>query len=1109
MVQKCGKQRVYCWIDGIDECKEDSLQHFLKKIRQFFGRNVDGKSQSNKRASVYDPEDSKSSTGQSSLRMIIVSREAPACLMEELAVFPRLRFAQDPGTKNTKDLQTYISAKAKEVSRVTGGSTTTEQLVADTLQESGDGTFLWVDVATQKLKKSTSGDIHQQLEQLPSSLDEILIRSLINIPPGWVTSVQALLKWVLLALRPLTLEEIRAAIGLSLDAEITYRQLETTISLCGGILSTHQQEVVLAHQSIRAFFLDLKANPSEHPRLKAFHFDETLLHAELTNMCILYLERGALNMQKGMKTLRKVLQLSDCVRVAAADGSTMSEAEINHNAQFPLLKYIVVNWPRHACLGDSLRINYETRFFAPDSSIRDTWWRSYYVSTKAKMAWKIAAPTPFTLLHIAAYFGIISLARHIESQGRLWKAMQARDGCAILPIQYAIYAGHSDFAYYLIERGAAKIPRDSFAQYDESVLEMAVVGGDLRIVNYLLNHGQAADAKTTAVMSCSDLGKVAWGYTRHYRYWKMWLSESDVGIHLFNADRSFKCSDGCFLIHQAAILGNVPMVQTLLAAGAKPNSQSSKAWRPIHDAAWFGYHTIIEALVNGGADIEAKNTTGYTALHCAAHEGQIECLRMLIDYGIHLEERTKKGRTALHTASRYGRTAAIDILLGAGSEIEATDNDGWTPLLSAIKKDKKEIVECLLVRGASTEGATINGPNGPYVVTPVEAVGEGKKTEMLQLLDFFARDADEFIRSSVFSQTSSEQLYLTGPEEASTTETQQQEIPFQTSSSPPRVGSVSSPPHPYIPYSPNGSVADQDRKVKAESYISVTPPLQNPSATGLLGCGYSISSPPADGYQLPSAPMSSAPPQFADHSSGVSPQPMNFAAPPTAPQGVLPGRPYTPAPAQHNATYPPLANHPLSQNFPAPDSNLQAPVSFPSRPISPTVPALVHPTAYQHQSSYTSPIINQYQPSYPPPITHQQQPSYPPPSPSPSLAYSPVQYNVPTPPQSAPTLSQPVAQNAYFQQPRLQSQGFPSPTPGQTFPPPPPVPPMTPLSYTSSPGPVNQQWLSPTNLSPPSAINGSGGGYFAPPPTQQLPQQQQVKKSKSFMDLSIRGRKLL
>ncbi len=183
----------------------------------------------------------------------------------------------------------------------------------------------------------------------------------------------------------------------------------------------------------------------------------------------------------------------------------------------------------------------------------------------------------------------------------------------------------------------------------------------------------------------------------------------------------------------AASVGDVTVVETLLAARADPNARDRYGWTPLHAAADRGNDggareaplaaaevTVVEALLAAGADPNARiadNSFDDTPLHFAARAAvlndDVTVVDVLLAAGADPNARGSKDRTPLHRAAG-GRTggAVVEALLAAGadphariSEVFDSGYNGDTPLHYANAAE----IEALLAAGADPNARNEDG----------------------------------------------------------------------------------------------------------------------------------------------------------------------------------------------------------------------------------------------------------------------------------------------------------------------------------------------------------------------------------------------------------------
>lgn len=141
----------------------------------------------------------------------------------------------------------------------------------------------------------------------------------------------------------------------------------------------------------------------------------------------------------------------------------------------------------------------------------------------------------------------------------------------------------------------------------------------------------------------------------------------DAGAHL-----DVPCPLGALPLHLTAASGWLPLMRTLLAAGADVDARTS----PIAAALW-----------RMSAPPNAEPASALTPMMVAAREGKTAAVELLLRGGAALDARDSLGRTPLHAAAVpwWGENAALaTLLLDAGADRDAHDAAGRTPLALAL-----------------------------------------------------------------------------------------------------------------------------------------------------------------------------------------------------------------------------------------------------------------------------------------------------------------------------------------------------------------------------------------------------------------------------------------
>ena len=190
MVRDLGVGSIFCVLDGLDECDELSLEMITEKLRCFF---------------------SKSPT---SLKLIAVSRELPDCIPRAMSSFSNVKFDTDSVREINDDLRRFITIKVNELSTERSYSDEMQAYVKYALQRRAKGTFLWVSFVIEELRKKARGEVEDALNRLPTGLEGMYERMLLQIHKERRDIAASILRWVTMAVRPLTLTELGVATGI-------------------------------------------------------------------------------------------------------------------------------------------------------------------------------------------------------------------------------------------------------------------------------------------------------------------------------------------------------------------------------------------------------------------------------------------------------------------------------------------------------------------------------------------------------------------------------------------------------------------------------------------------------------------------------------------------------------------------------------------------------------------------------------------------------------------------------------------------------------------------------------------------------------------------------
>jgi len=142
-------------------------------------------------------------------------------------------------------------------------------------------------------------------------------------------------------------------------------------------------------------------------------------------------------------------------------------------------------------------------------------------------------------------------------------------------------------------------------------------------------------------------------------------------------------------------------VKALLASGIEANVTSGPfEWTPLHEAAGLGKVDVMQTLLDSGAKVDARAIDGETPVHIAAQQGEAEAIQVLFDSGADLTAVNDDGETPLHVAVQHigGKDkAAIELLIRLRSDPSACDEQGRsaTAMASLFTNRSEELVKIL------------------------------------------------------------------------------------------------------------------------------------------------------------------------------------------------------------------------------------------------------------------------------------------------------------------------------------------------------------------------------------------------------------------------------
>ncbi|MCB0326393.1 MAG: ankyrin repeat domain-containing protein [Bdellovibrionales bacterium] len=225
----------------------------------------------------------------------------------------------------------------------------------------------------------------------------------------------------------------------------------------------------------------------------------------------------------------------------------------------------------------------------------------------------------YTPLNIAASWGDLKVVKTLVELGADFDTADATTG--ITPVMYAAHGAHYKVAQFLMGIGADLSAKDLM---DQSVLVHALIGGDVHIVELLIQKG---------------------------------------------ADVHDVDSEGRSLFFSAAKSRNPKLIQFLMEKGLPfdPNAVDELGKSLLMTAAASGSIELVQYLVEQGADPHAKTKKNETLLMWASLSGNLDVVIFSLNQGIELNAIDSDLKTALTWALIHGKTEIAKYLKGLGA----------------------------------------------------------------------------------------------------------------------------------------------------------------------------------------------------------------------------------------------------------------------------------------------------------------------------------------------------------------------------------------------------------------------------------------------------------
>ena len=433
---------------------------------------------------------------------------------------------------------------------------------------------------------------------LETTYDQILQR----INEKEIPSVQTILQWLILGMRPLRLEELAVLVTFNpssgkFDSSLGFLHPDDAIQLCYSLVTKAANGTVqLAHASVKEYFL-------AKPRTILSNIETG--HTSIAYCCLKYI--------------------------------LLDEKKIS------LLKYSFQFWPDHYKLSNKNATLFDTAtfFFQAEGSHWqiNRWVTDFYERKLHLLRMRRAAYDPF---YYAVALGLQDVTENLIKSNKTYDFN--------LAVAVAARSGHIGIMRMMLDKGV-NVNANS-RQYGNP-LEQASHGGHAEIIKLLLDTGANVNAKGGKYGSALQ----AASYSGHAKIIRLLLNTG--------ADVNAKGGEYGGALQAASFgKGHTETVELLLEKGADVNAKGGYFGNALQAAAgaYNGSVEIVRLLLENGAHVNAKGGEFGNALQAGAYKGSAEIVRLPLENGADVNAKGGKYGSALRAASSNGHAEIVRVL---------------------------------------------------------------------------------------------------------------------------------------------------------------------------------------------------------------------------------------------------------------------------------------------------------------------------------------------------------------------------------------------------------------------------------------------------------------
>jgi ankyrin repeat protein len=626
--------------------------------------------------------------------------------------------------------------------------------------------FRWVSCQLEVLRQCFPSTVRSILAELPESLDKTYERILLQIPKSNRVYAHRLLQCLVVAVRPLTVEELAEVLAIDfsakggtpmVDEKLRWEDKEQAVlSACSTLIAVVEDPSSRSRSRSPSPPLPPLPPPSVSPsrRVQFSHFSvkefltsDRLAASTMDDLCYHHIRLE----------LAHTIMAQACLGVLLRLDNNMDKETID---SYPLARYASEHFGDHVEFENVLSnvTDGVDDLLDPDKPHFEPWlWLQIgdwdpdrWHTSSTRNSYHPPPGTPYTIpvypprvtpLYYIAALGPLCLAHRLILKHP--EDLHLRDNNGYIPLQIAVLAGQDDVSQLLIEYSADLDIQDIEGW---TLLHVAAFKGLFKVAEMLLRPDGAVKKYVNARNKNGQTPLHLASQVVHSGILALLLKlGADVDAHNNDDMTPLHLASGQNTFDNAR---GTAAARLLLEHGASVHVRNKNGQTPLHLASQRHHSNIVALLLKFGADVDAHNDDNMTPLLLASGQNTFEdrggtaAAQLLLEHGASVHVRNKNGQTPLHLASRYHHPGIVALLLKFGADADPYNNDNMTPLLLASGQDAFDdgggtaAAQLLLEHGASVHVRNKNGETPLYLASHYHHSG------IVALLLKFGADVD-------------------------------------------------------------------------------------------------------------------------------------------------------------------------------------------------------------------------------------------------------------------------------------------------------------------------------------------------------------------------------